>query len=75
MIIPHFIDQFIWDRIISDLGLGLKGVKVSRISNKNLEPKILELLNNISFKEESAKIANQMKKEDFIDELCKTIIE
>jgi len=75
MIIPHFMDQYVWDKIISDLGVGPKGIRISRITNKNLEPKVLELLNNRTFKEESAKIANQMKKEDFKDELYKTIIE
>ena len=75
MIIPHFMDQFVWDRITFDLGVGPKGVKISKITNKNLEPKVLELLNNKSFKEKSAKIANQMKKEDFKDEVYKTIIE
>lgn len=75
MIIPHFMDQFVWDKIISDLGVGPKGVKISRITNRNLEPKVLELLNNRSFKEKSIKIGNQMKTEDFEDELYKTIIE
>lgn len=75
LIIPHFMDQFVWDKIISDLGVGPKGVKISRITNKNLEPKILELLNNRSFIEKSAEISNQMKNEDFKDELYKTIIE
>jgi len=75
MIIPHFMDQFVWDRITFDMGVGPKGVRISRITNKNLEPKVLELLNNKGFKEKSAKIANQMKKEDFKDELYKTIIE
>ncbi len=75
MIIPHFMDQFVWDKIISELGVGPKGIKISRITNKNLEPKVLELLNNKSFKEKSAIIGDQMNKEDFKDELYKTIIE
>jgi UDP:flavonoid glycosyltransferase YjiC (YdhE family) len=75
MIIPHFMDQFVWDKITFDMGVGPKGVKISRITKKNLEPKVLELLNNKSFKEKSVKIGNQMKKEDFKDELYKTIIE
>jgi len=75
MIIPHIIDQFVWDKIIYDIGVGPKGVKISRITNKNLELKVLELFNNRSFKEKSEKIGNQMKKEDFKDELYKTIIE
>ncbi|MBW1846954.1 MAG: glycosyltransferase, partial [Deltaproteobacteria bacterium] len=74
MIIPHMFDQFDWDKIIFDMGVGPKGVKISRITNKNLELKVLELFNNRSFKEKSAKIGNQMKKEDFKDELYKTII-
>ncbi|MBN1366043.1 MAG: glycosyltransferase [Syntrophaceae bacterium] len=75
MIIPHLFDQFVWDKIISDLGVGPKGIKISKINNNNLELKILELLNNRNFKVKSSKIGNQMKKEVFEDELYKTIIE
>jgi hypothetical protein len=45
MIIPHMIDQFVWDKIIFNMGVGPKGVKISRITNKNLELKVLELFN------------------------------
>jgi len=75
MIIPHIVDQFVWDKIITDLGVGPKGIKIDRINNKNLETKILELLNNRNFKVKSEEIGNQMQKEDFEDELYKTIIE
>ena len=75
MIIPHIIDQFAWDRMISDVGVGPKGIKISKINKKNLEPKILELLNNRKFKEKSEEIGNHMQKEDFKDELYRTIIE
>ena len=75
MIIPHFMDQFVWDKIVSDIGVGPKGVKISKITDKNLEPKVLELLNNKRFKEKSVEIGNQMKEEDFKDEIYKTIIE
>lgn len=75
LIIPHFIDQFIWDEIISELGLGPKGIKISRITHKNLEPKVLELLRNKSFKERSERIGSQLGKEDYKEELYNTIIE
>jgi UDP:flavonoid glycosyltransferase YjiC (YdhE family) len=75
MAIPHFIDQFVWDSIISELGVGPKGIKVSRMTIKKLEPKILELLSNKSFKEKSGKIADQMNKEALKDELYKRIVE
>ena len=75
LIIPHFIDQFIWDEIISELGLGPKGIKISRLTDKKLERKVLELLNNRSFKEKSEEIGNIMSKEDFKDAFYKAIIE
>lgn len=75
LIIPHFIDQFIWDEIISELGLGPKGIKISRLTNKNLEPKVLELLRNKSFKERSERIGSQLGKEDYKEKLYNTIIE
>jgi len=74
MAIPHFIDQFVWDTLISELGVGPKGIKVSKMTIKKLEPKVLELLSNKSFKEKSEYIANQMKKEALRNELLKTII-
>ena len=62
MIIPHIVDQLVWDKMISDLGAGPEGIKINRINNK-------------SFKDKSEKIGSRMKKEDFKYELCKTIIE
>lgn len=28
MIIPHIIDQFVWDKIVNDLGAGPGGIKI-----------------------------------------------
>ena len=75
MIIPHIIDQFVWNNIISDLGVGPKGIKIGKINTKNLEPKILDLLNNTDYKKKSEQIGNQMDKEDFKEELYNSIVE
>jgi sterol 3beta-glucosyltransferase len=75
MIIPHIIDQFVWNKIIYDMGAGPKGVKVGKITKKNLELKILELVNNTSFKKKAEQVANQIKKEDFKEELYNSIVE
>jgi UDP:flavonoid glycosyltransferase YjiC (YdhE family) len=75
MIIPHIIDQFVWDKIIYEMGVGPKGIKIGKITTKNLEPKIIELVNNSSFKEKAEQVASQMEKEDFKEEICKAIIE
>lgn len=75
MIIPHIIDQFVWNKIINKRGVGPKGIKIGKITTKNIEPKILELVNNSSFKKKAEKLANQMRKEDFREELYNSIVE
>ena len=74
MIIPHIIDQFVWNTIISNLGVGPKGVKIGKISLKSLEPKILDLLTNESYKQKAKQIKSQMVNENFEGELYEMII-
>ena len=45
--------DFVWNEIIYDIGAGPKGIKIGKITTKNLEPKILELVNNRSFKKKA----------------------
>ena len=75
MIIPHIIDQFVWNKIINKMGVGPKGIRIDKITTKNLEPKILEIVNNSSFKKNAEQVANQMKKENFREELYNSIVE
>ncbi|MFC2137243.1 glycosyltransferase [Bacteroidota bacterium] len=74
MIIPHIIDQFVWNKIITKMGAGPKGISIDKIKKKKLEPKILELINIISFKRKAEEIASKISKEDFKDELYNTIV-
>jgi len=74
LIIPHIIDQFVWDKIIANIGAGPRGVKIGNISTKNLEPKILELVNDGAFKKKAEQVASQMNKENFREEICHSII-
>lgn len=75
MIIPHIIDQFVWNRIVSDLGAGPKGIKINKVRKRNLEPLIMDLFNTSSYKMKARELAKQMQKEDFEDELYDTIVE
>ena len=75
MIIPHIIDQFVWNRIIADSGAGPKGITIGKITTTNLETLILELYHNKEYKERATKLAAQMQKEQgLIDELYKEIV-
>jgi len=75
LIIPHIIDQFVWDRIVSGLGAGPGGVKITRINPGNLEPKILELIKDDTFKKKAEQLARQMEGEDFREALYNAIVE
>lgn len=75
MIIPHIIDQFVWNKIVSSLGAGPKGIKINGCKTKNLEPKILDLFNNDSYKKRSKELRDQMAKEDFKELLYQKILE
>lgn len=75
MIIPHVIDQFVWNKLIFNMGIGPKGIRINKITAKNLEPKILELVNNVSFKERAEQVSRQMGKENFKEKICESIIE
>lgn len=75
MIIPHIIDQYAWNDLVSDLGIGPKGIAISKIKTKNLEPKILDLFQNQSYKIKARKISKKIKEENYKESLYKTIIE
>lgn len=68
LILPHIIDQFAWDQILSAKGVGPRGIKVSRITEKSLAPKILDLFHNETYKRNAEKVAEEMRKEEFLRE-------
>jgi len=74
MIIPHVIDQFNWDRTIEEKDLGPRGVKVSRITVRNLEPRILDLMNNPAYKRNAEAMAGRMQEEQGLEEALYQVI-
>ena len=74
LIIPHIIDQFVWNRIIDEIGAGPRGAKAASISKQNLEPKILALMNNGSCRNKAEQVADKMANENFNDVMYQTII-
>jgi UDP:flavonoid glycosyltransferase YjiC (YdhE family) len=75
MIIPHILDHYLWNDLISDLGVGPKGIAINKITKQNLESKILDLFQNDSYKKKALQLSEEMKKEDFREKLYKTITE
>lgn len=74
MIIPHIIDQFVWNQIVSELGAGPKGVNIGKLSAGKLEPLLLDLYKNRDYKERAEQLGKQMRSEDLKDELYRYLI-
>ena len=74
MIIPHIIDQFYWNRTISALHLGPKGMSIKNLNEKDFECKLLDLINNESYKINAKLISEKMKIESNKDKLYEMIV-
>ncbi len=74
MIIPHIIDQFVWDKIIAEKGAGPKGVRIEKISAFNLVVCLKDLFENEAYLRQAKQIAEHMKLEDFENELVDFIL-
>ena len=74
MIIPHIADQYSWNNLIRDIGVGPKGPAIHNLTKKKLEPGILDLFQNPSYKTRSLEIAEKMEKENFRKKLYEEII-
>ncbi|WP_368487576.1 glycosyltransferase [Clostridium sp. BJN0013] len=74
MVIPHTADQPLWDNLVSELGAGPKGIAVRKLSRQSLEPKILDLYNNQTYKTNAQSISEKMQLEDFKSALYDTIL-
>jgi UDP:flavonoid glycosyltransferase YjiC (YdhE family) len=69
MIIPHILDQFIWNNIYTRIGVGPKGIAIDKITERNLKPKMKALFTESCYKEKSEQLTAQMNAEQFIDQI------
>lgn len=74
MVIPHIIDQFMWSKLIAERNLGPEGIKISKLSESKLEPKLLDLFTNEGYKQEAEKTGIVMRKENFEEELVNFVL-
>lgn len=74
LILPHVFDQFGWNNLIAQKGLGPKGLAINKITEEDLKPIIIDLYDNESYKSKAREIAEMMLHENFEKELCETIL-
>jgi sterol 3beta-glucosyltransferase len=73
MIIPHIIDQFLWNDVVHKLGAGPKGQSIGKVNRDRLARDIKDLWNNPSYKAQAEQISVHMKTEDFTQQLRQLI--
>ncbi|MGR3810324.1 glycosyltransferase [Jiulongibacter sp. NS-SX5] len=74
MIIPHIIDQYVWNKIIHSKGFGPLGKEVSKIKISNLELLVLDLWNNPKYKESAQKAGHTMSRENYREKLISQLL-
>lgn len=74
LIIPHILDQFFWNKIIKQLHLGPEGIPIKKFDEKNFESKLLDLMNNESYKRNVKLVSEKMKAESDKEKLYDLIM-
>lgn len=74
LIVPHIIDQFYWNRTISKLYLGPKGMPIKKFNEKDFESKLRDLINNDTYKKNALAVSENMKTESNREQLYKMIV-
>ncbi|MBD8488935.1 glycosyltransferase [Echinicola sp. CAU 1574] len=74
MIVPHIIDQYMWNEILNNVGVGPKGMEIGKFKTKYLLPKLKDLWENEAYKSKAKEIAIKMEQENFGEEICRFIL-
>lgn len=70
MIFPLIIDQHYWGNRIYDLGIGPDRVKIAKVSEKELEIRVCDLMNNPHYKTNAIELSEKIKNENSIQNIC-----
>ena len=63
LIIPHIVDQFLWDKLVTAKGMSPGGMGVSKLK-PSIEAKILDLYQNPKYKSAAYNISAEMLREE-----------
>jgi len=74
LIIPHVMDQFFWEKTISNLKLGPKGISIHKFNKNDFNTKVLDLYYNKDYKKNANAISKKMQGESDKDKLYEMII-
>lgn len=69
LIVPHVVDQFVWGRIVEDLGAGPAALSIRELTGRRLEPSILALWGNRGYRTRAQELAVRMAAENLDEDL------
>jgi len=73
MVVPIILDQFYWGHRVRELGISPGSVRIKGISKKQLEKKVVDLVNNPSYREKALEIKDLIQKEEGLENICSHI--
>jgi len=74
LVVPHILDQFYWSKTISGMHLGPEGISIKNLDENIFERRLLDLMNNPSYKNNATIINEKLKTENDITRLYDIII-
>lgn len=75
LIIPHIIDQFLWNKMNAQQNLGPKGIRIDKLKKATLEPLLLDLYNNSRYKKNVQNLASEMNSKDYTEDIYNAMIQ
>ena len=73
MVVPLLLDQFYLSHRVKELGLGPEGARIKSISRKRLEQKVVDLVENPSYREKADSMGKLIRGENGIENICRHI--
>ena len=75
LIIPHIIDQYVWNRRVDELGAGPLGVPVRKLDRVNFGKLVTDLLSESRYRARAEELGAQMRAEDFGEALVRFVLD
>ncbi len=73
MVVPLLLDQPYWGERVKETGIGPGSVNIKKISRGKLEQKIVDLVNNPSYKEKAKEMGELIRNENGLENACRHI--
>ncbi|MDR0400545.1 MAG: glycosyltransferase, partial [Treponema sp.] len=73
LVLPLIIDQFYWAYRVQELGVGPGGINIGRVSKKELEWKVLDLVGSRVYREKAEALGALIRSENGVLAACERI--